>query len=152
MYKDLPSWYYHVYCFFYNNISAVHPTLLQVYRCYWILYKQELQHYIDGESRNNQHSRRLLSNDFSVCLGLPNLRIQTKPPNDFYMISPKSWTRQRARSRGVTRAVLFALIGLVSINRKSFISEKSFSGWVSQTLLFGWREISLCSQAKFYPV
>ena len=152
MHKDLPSWYYHVYCFFYNNISAVHPTLLQVYRCYWILYKQELQHYIDGESRNNQHSRRLLSNDFSVCLGLPNLRIQTKPPNDFYMISPKSWTRQRARSRGVTRAVLFALIWLVSINTKSFISEKSFSGWGSQTLLFGWREIHLCPQATFYAV
>ena len=69
MYKDLPSWYYHVYCFFYNNISAVHPTLLQVDRCYWILYKQELQYYIDGECRNNQQSRRLLSIDFSVCLG-----------------------------------------------------------------------------------
>ena len=52
----------------------------------------------------------------------------------------KSKTRQRARSRGVTRAVFYPFIWLANIKTKGSTSRKSFFRSGSQTLIFGGRE------------
>ena len=52
-----------------------------------------------------------------------------KNPASYAGYSPKYKTHQRARSRGVTRAVFYPLIWLANIKAKGFTSRKSFCCW-----------------------
>ena len=65
---------------------------------------------------------------------------ETHVPKRIWLLSPKSKTRQRAMSRGVTQAVFYPLVWLANDKTKGFASRKSFCRSGSRTLFFGGRE------------
>ena len=94
-----------------------------------------------GETKGPHHIHSLRSSCFINSIqrrGKPCYDREIHIPKRIW--SPKSKTRQRAMSRGVTRAVFYPLIWLANEETKAFTSPISFCRSGSQTLFFGGRE------------